>query len=246
MFRPARIAEKNLWAPGLASFVLDLQAPVFRPGQFFNLTLPSADGAELAQRKRSYSAANAPGQPFEFLISEVSQGSLTPSLFRREPGDEVLVDETPLGFFTLDEVPESQYLWLVSTGTGLSPYLSMLRTGQDLQRFERIIVVHGATSVVHLAHREELVRFADRDQVTYVPVTSRQDPPQGGLRGRVTQCLDDGSLEGRVGTRIDERSHVLLCGNPRMVEDFSAALKARGLSKHRRRSPGHFSFEKYW
>lgn len=241
-FRPARIVQTTIWTESLRSVVLDTRPVRFAPGQFFQLGL-SVGGQWV---KRSYSAASAPGAPAEFFLSLVQDGELTPGLFELEAGDEIGIDEGALGFFTLSEVPECRTLWLVSTGTGLGPYLSMLREGQALRRFERIALVHGARTKGEHAYAEELLGYCARDpRLSYVQVTSRE-PNEAGLSGRVTTALASGELERRVGEELGEQSHVLLCGNPDMIEEMVTALKARGLRKHRRREPGHFNFEKYW
>lgn len=246
MFRDTKVLARTSWAPGLVSLVLDLQ-PTFTPGQFFQLGLAGKDGTLV---KRSYSAASAPGQSLEVLVSEVSGGALTPGLCALGPGDSVLVDDVPLGFFTLAEVPDCEVLWLLATGTGLGPFLSMLRAANNpdasLGRFGSLVIVHGASTVARLSYQEELHTLCKARGAQYVPCTTREDPPHGGLRGRITELLSQGQLEAHTGLRVDEKSHLLLCGNPNMIDDMVTLLGQRGLSKHRRRAPGHFNFEKYW
>jgi len=243
MFRTATISNRTDWAPGLISLTLEAPTPTFAPGQFFQLGVRDESGALV---KRSYSAASAPGQPLQFLLSEVADGALTPRLFQLAAGDTLEVDDAPLGFFTLAEVPACEVLWLISTGTGLGPFLSMLRAGGDLQRFPELVVVHGAPQRDRLAHADEVRALTGQRRAHYVPCVSREEPPQDGLRGRVTEALASGALEARAGLTIDQHAHVLLCGNPSMIDDMVALLRERGLEKHRRRTPGHFNFEKYW
>jgi ferredoxin/flavodoxin---NADP+ reductase len=247
MFREATILRRTVWAPGLVSLVLEGQTPTFVPGQFFQLGV-RAEGGELV--RRSYSAASAPGQPLEFLLSEVTDGALTPRLCALEPGDALELDDTPLGFFTLAEVPTCETLWLLATGTGLGPFLSMLRANDGLERFSQVIVVHGAPSGPRLAYADEVRALCapgtPGPRKQYIPCVSRDNPVPDALRGRITGVLESGELEGRAGTSIDPNAHVLLCGNPAMIDDMVKLLRARGLEKHRRRAPGHFNFEKYW
>lgn len=216
----------------------------FRPGQFMNLGLHLPSGFV----SRSYSLASVPGQPLEVLLARVGEGALTPALFELREGASVWLDPKPQGFFTFDYVPPHRELWLLATGTGLGPFLSMLRSGAAFERAQRVILVHGTRGPTELAHRRELEALAsERGPVfRYVPVLSREPEP-GLLQGRLTQVLTSGELERQVETKIAaESAHVMLCGNPSMIDDVIAILAARGLRRHRQRTPGHITTEKYW
>lgn len=241
----ARIDARHEWNPELVTLTLDLSAN-FEPGQFFNLGLRVQDSSEVM--RRSYSAASAPGAALEFVVSLVDEGKFTPQLFDQQVGQSVLIDPTPLGFFTLKEVPEVSRLWLVGTGTGLGPYISMLRSTQLTERFEKVVVVHGVRHSMDLSYADELRDAARKDaRLLYVPALSgdETDPPADALAGRITTVFDSGALEEGAGS-FDEQSHMLLCGNPQMIDDMVERLKSRGFEKHRRRKPGHFNFERYW
>jgi len=124
----------------------------------------------------------------------------------------------------------------------------MLRSGAAFERAANVILVHGTRGASELAHRQELEALAsDRGAAfRYVPVLSREPEP-GQLQGRVTQALASGELERRAETRIAaESAHCMLCGNPGMIDDVIALLAARGLRRHRQRTPGHITTEKYW
>ena len=197
---------------------------------------------------RSYSLASAPGEELEVLLARVGEGALTPALFELAVGGRVSLDPKAQGFFTFDYVPPHRELWLVATGTGLGPFLSMLRSGVAFERAERVVLVHGAGGAAELAHRSELESLVAerRGAFRYVPALSREAAP-GALPGRVTHLLASGELERHVGTPISaESSHFMLCGNPAMIEEVTTLLAERGLRKHRQRSPGHITTEKYW
>jgi ferredoxin/flavodoxin---NADP+ reductase len=216
----------------------------FRPGQFMNFGLFLPDGFV----SRSYSIASAPGDPLEVLLARVGEGALTPALFELTAGSQVSLDPKAQGFFTFDYVPPHRELWLLATGTGLGPFLSMLRSGQAFERAERVILVHGTRGAGELAHRAELQALVDEraGAFRYVPVLSRQ-VEAGELSGRLTQALATGELETRAETPISPASaHVMLCGNPSMIDDVIAQLAERGLKRHRQRTPGHITTEKYW
>ena len=243
-FEARTIVDWKIWAPELRTLRLAGPPPEFQPGQFVRLALPSAP--DLA---RSYSLSSAPGQPTETFLVEVPGGALTPKLFQLEVGAEVLLDTVPQGHFVLERVAPTRDLWLVATGTGLGPYVSMLRSGQVWERAETVVVVHGVRERAHLAYASELQALAlesGRD-LRWVGLVSREDPPPGALPGRLTEALKSGALEAAAGVTLSpETSHVMLCGNPAMIRDLRALLEARGLARNRPRQAGQFTSEKYW
>jgi ferredoxin--NADP+ reductase len=239
------IIHRQVWDNGLVTLRIAAEVQPFRAGQFFNLGLFAGD--ELI--RRSYSASSAPGEPLEFFITKVDDGNLTPQLTDMPEGAKLYVEKRPLGFFTLETIPPAGDLWLVSTGTGLGPFIAMLRTEEPWERFDRVIVVHGVRRASHLAYAEELKERgrAHGNKLAYVPLVSREEPPPGVLHGRITQALTSGALEEAAETPLTpERSHLMLCGNPAMIEELVPLLAARGLKRHRKKEAGHVSFEKYW
>jgi ferredoxin/flavodoxin---NADP+ reductase len=243
-FVEGRVAARRDWAPGLITLTVEAEIEPFVAGQFVNLGLEA--GSELT--RRSYSIASAPGAPLEFYLKEVPAGALTPRLTRLALGARVLVERKPQGFFTLAYVPPSRELWLVATGTGLGPFIAILRAAEVWQRFERVSVVHGVRHAEQLSYTEDLAKLSTvhRGRLSYTPIVSG-GAPGGALPGRVTTAFADGSLEARAGLSLDpERSHLMLCGNPDMILELTAVLALRGLRKHRVRTPGHITAEKYW
>lgn len=240
-----KITRRKDWAPGLMSLELEAAATPFIPGQFINLGL-DLGGTRV---KRSYSLASAAGQPCEVYLSLVAGGALTPALFERREGDPVWLDDRALGFFTLEHVPAAERVWLIATGTGLGPFLAMLRSPVIWQRFAHVVLAHGARYVSHLGYADELARLAREraGQLVYLPSLTRDAPPEGGLSGRLPALIESGRLEARLGLRFDPaRDHVMLCGNPAMISEVTSVLGARGLEKHRPRKPGHVTIESYW
>jgi ferredoxin--NADP+ reductase len=241
----SKVIRRHDWAPGLITLRLDTVASPFVPGQFVNLALDL--GGE--RIKRSYSLASAQGQPSEFYLAQVDGGALTPALFELQVSDAVWIDDRALGFFTLEHVPLAQDLWLFATGTGLGPFMAMLRSPEIWQRFSRIVLVHGVRQLCHLGYAPELQSLAQERsaQFCYLPLLTREAPPSHAMSGRLPQLLASGELERRVGLELaPESSHALLCGNPAMIAEVAEVLSSRGLHKHRPRKPGHFTFESYW
>jgi ferredoxin--NADP+ reductase len=185
---------------------------------------------------------NPPQDPvLEFYGVIVPEGPLSPRLARLRTGDTLYVAPNPAGFLVLSEVPDAQTLWLVATGTGLAPFLSILRTPAPWQRFRNVVLVHAVRYAEELTYRELIAGL----RVRYVTFVSREPHP-GSLAGRIPAALRDGRLEAAAGLKLDANSHFMLCGNPQMLRDTQAALAERGLRKHRRRTPGHISVESFW
>jgi ferredoxin--NADP+ reductase len=244
-FVSCRVARRIEWSkPSLVSLVLDAMAEPFAPGQFVNLAL-ALEGERV---KRAYSLANAPGSPIEVYVVAVSGGRLSPRLATLDVGDWLEFDPRPHGFFVASEFPESRDLWMIATGTGLGPYLAMLRHGDVFERHQRVVLVHSVREASHLGYRAELEALArGRSSFRYLPTITRGDDAGRSMTGRVTTLLASGELEQRAALALDPAtSHVLLCGNPSMLDDVGASLATRGLRKHRRRAPGHVTTEAYW
>ncbi len=238
------VIEKRQWGDKLYS--LRLKAPVenFTAGQFTRLAL-EIDGERVA---RPYSFVNPPqDELLEVHFNEVENGPLSPRLAALEPGDRVWVSSRPNGFFTLDQLPKRENLWMIATGTALGVYLSILRTEQPWQRFRHIVLAHNVREEVHLSYSDEILELK-RDYDTrfrYVPIVSRESVA-GALQGRVLAALESGGLESHAGVALTpQTSHVMLCGNMGMIREVSQALEARGMRKHRRNEPGHYTTEKY-
>lgn len=242
---PSTVLKKKVWAEGLFTLTVSADDVLpFAPGQFLHLGV-TEDGERI---NRPYSVASPHGKTLEFFIVLVEDGKLTPKLWALEEGDPLEVSEKGTGSFTLEKTPDAKHLWLIATGTGLAPYIAMLRTDEPWERYEKIVVVHGARQNSDLAYQEELHQHAERygDRFAYVPALSREDVP-GTLRGRIPQCLENGSLEATAQCTFSAaESAVMLCGNPAMLDEMEDRLGGLGLTKHRRKTPGQIVVERYW
>lgn len=239
-----RVVERKCWTGRLFSLRVDAPVDPFEAGQFNRLAL-DIDGERVG---RPYSYVNAPGQsPLDFYFITVPGGPLSNRLATLGPGDTVHLMSKAQGFFTLSEVPDAQILWLIATGTAIGPYLSMLRTETPWRRFESVVLVHAVRRAEELTYRDVIDGFRDYGaRFRFVPFVSREEHP-GAMPGRVTAAIEDGSLERRVDLPLSaDAAQVMLCGNPEMVRDTTELLKVRGLTKNRRRTPGHITTEHYW
>jgi ferredoxin--NADP+ reductase len=239
-----KVLENRAWTGSL--FSLRVQAPplAFEAGQFVRIGLDI--GAERVARPFSF--VNAPRDPvFEFYGVVVPEGQLSPRLGRLAPGDPLWIADNPSGFLVLPEVPPAEDLWLVATGTGIAPFLSILRTEAPWQRYKRVILVHGARVADEWVYQDLIgeIGLAHPGKFSCLRFASRQKHPEA-LQGRIPAAVADGRLERAAAPISAERSQFMLCGNPGMLTDMVAALAARGLKKHRRRSPGQITVESFW
>jgi ferredoxin--NADP+ reductase len=243
------VVGQRHWTDRLHSLQVAAPEVTFVAGQFGRLALPAPPGFGEEMVGRPYSFVNAPGTaPHEFYYVTVRGGPLSPRLAALSAGDPISLLRTANGFFCAGEVPAADALWCLSTGTGLGPFLSILRTPEPWEKFGRIVLVHAVRYGNELAYREVIAGIADlhRGAFTHVPIVTRETQP-GALRGRIPELIADGRLESRAGLPLTaENAHAMLCGNPAMVEDTQRSLNARGMRRHRRKEPGHITVETYW
>jgi ferredoxin--NADP+ reductase len=239
-----RVLENRHWTETLFSLRVEAPRLAFTAGQFVRIAL-DIGGARVA---RPFSFVNPPADPvLEFYGVVVPEGPLSPRLAQLKPGDRLWVADNPSGFLVLAEVPPAEDLWMLATGTGIAPFLSILRTDAPWQRYRRVILVHAARYARELVYSDLLFEFEKKyeNKFKIIRFASRENS-SGTLEGRIPAAIGDGRLEAAGGPIAPERSQFMLCGNPQMLKDVAAALGERGLRKHRRRSPGHITVESFW
>jgi ferredoxin--NADP+ reductase len=239
------LKTRKVWSDGL--FTLTIHCPgvtPFEPGQFLQLGLPLPE----KHLHRPYSVASPHGQDLDFFIVRVEGGELTPRLWDLQIGQSIDVSTKATGGFTLSHTPPANNLWLLATGTGLAPYIAMLRDKHIWDTYERIILVHGVRFLTDLAYTDELDQHqeAHAGRLIFIPVVSRALAVHG-FQGRITQAIECGKLEELAGIKLcSDNSAVMMCGNPQMLDDVEEILNARGMRKHKRSEPGHYVVERYW
>lgn len=264
----AVVAERNDLAPGLMILRVEAEGwelPDFTPGQYVVLALPGAaprcQQAEPEKReaapakliKRAYSIASSSRarQYLEFYITLVRSGALTPRLFALSAGDRLWLGKKTTGVFTLESVPPEMNLVLFSTGTGIAPYISMVRSILAEDGNRRFVIIHGARHSWDLGYQSELIALADaRPQFCYLPVISRPEQESEPWTGETGYCQDAWTrrlIEHRWGfTPTPSNTHVFLCGNPNMIEETLELLAEERFQEHTKKSPGQVHLEKYW
>ncbi|MGR5064543.1 ferredoxin--NADP reductase [Photobacterium sp. DNB22_13_2] len=242
---PAKVINNRHWNNDLFSLVLQANIEPFKAGQFTKLGL-EIDGKMI---QRAYSFVNPPStDQIEVYATRVADGLLSPRLHALEPGQEVFISARANGYFTLDEVPDAEQLWLLATGTAIGPYLSILREPSSWKRFRKIVLVHAVRFSADLSYQAEINALKERypEQLIVQPFVSREPAPPA-LSGRIPQALEDGMLERHVGLSLaPEKSQIMLCGNPEMVRETKTVLEQKGFTKNLRRKPGQITMEHYW
>ena len=240
------VITNDHWNVQLHSLKVQTSTPItFFAGQFTRLAL-DIDGERVA---RAYSFVNAPHEAaLEFYLIRVSDGVLSGHLHDLQSGDTLWVADKATGFLTMEEVPSGRDIWLMASGTGIGPFLSLMKSLQIWQRFRNIVLIHAVRHVEELTYRllieDYLARYPQR--FLYIPFVSREDC-DFALSGRIPRAIADGRLEERSRLELNPRySQVMLCGNPDMLKDSTEALQKKGLKRHRRRDPGQITMEKYW
>lgn len=228
----------------------------FAAGQYARLGLEHPGGTVW----RAYSMTSAPHQQeLEFYGILVPGGLFTTRLKDIKAGDSILVEKQSYGFMTPDRFTDGEDLWMLATGTGVGPYISMLRDPYVWQTFRNLIVVHCVRHAEEFAYREELEALSARPPVPssarlqVIRTATRESGEPGALtsvphlRGRITTLLENGALEEAAGLPVSEASsRVMMCGNPTMIEDMRRLLHQRGMRPCRRALPGQFVTENYW
>lgn len=275
-----KVIEVTRWAPTLLSFkVTRPDGFKFTAGQFVRLGIHGKDLQYFAQNHetkltisetqgheaqgqpidlegyvfRAYSVASSPYDEFiEFFSVVIPEGEFTSKVNHIQVGDSLLLNTTPFGYLTLAryQLPLPNDLWLLATGTGLAPFLSILKTIEVWQQYQRIILVYSARTSQELAYQAEIgsiksIYGDDGAAFVFLPIVTRE-ADYTGEKARIPNLILSGKLTQLVRQKLDkERSHVMLCGNPQMVEDTKEALKSIGLTMNRR-GEGNIAVENYW
>ncbi len=249
-FLEERVLSVHHWTDTLFSFRTTRDPSFrFRSGEFTMIGIP-VDGRPLM---RAYSVASAHyEEELEFFSIKVQDGPLTSRLQHLKAGDPIMVSRKPTGTLVLDNLAPGRHLYLLGTGTGLAPFLSIIKDPETFDRFEKVIVVHGVRTVKDLAYEEIITKVLPTDefigefiadQLIYYPTVTRE-PFRN--QGRITALIESGKLFSDIGlppmTRADDR--FMLCGSPQMIADVRTLLDGRGYTEGNHGEQGEFVIEK--
>ncbi len=223
----------------------------FENGQFVMIGLENEGGRPLM---RAYSIASANWEEqLHFFSIKVQDGPLTSRLQHLKPGDTILVGKKPTGTLLISDLHPGKHLYLLGTGTGLAPWLSIVKDPETYERFEKVIVCHGVRFEQDLAYRDyfEKELFEDeilgdivRDKLLYYPAVTRE-PFRN--QGRLTTLIETGEMPRTLGLPAFDPANdrFMICGSPQMLADLRTVLDARGFEVSPRiGSPGHYVFER--
>ncbi len=214
-----------------------------------NSVMPVEDlpGNTMIKRPYSIASANFETRDFEFYISQVKSGHLTPRLFNLTQGRRMWVDDRILGVFDLNDTPRNANTVMIATGTGLAPYISFLRSHIKERSNSKLAVIHGAGYPWDLGYYSELEFINNSfDNFYYFPTLLKAEPSWTGLRGYIEEHLQSGILKEKAGIELDpDKTHFFLCGNPKMVDSVSNYLKDFNYTKHTDENPGSLHVEEY-
>ncbi len=250
-FNTETITEVHHWNDTLFSFKCTRDAGLrFKNGQFVMIGL-EVNGKPLM---RAYSIASANYEDhLEFFSIKVQDGPLTSILQKIQVGDKLLVSKKPTGTLVLDDLLPAKHLYMLSTGTGLAPFLSLIRDPETYDRFEKVVLIHGVRNVDELAYQDLIENilpndeiFAElvKDKLIYYPTVTREAFRN---QGRLTTLIENGKLFEDIGlprfNREDDRA--MICGSPTMLDDSAALLDQHGLViSPRMGDPGDYVIER--
>ncbi len=234
-FNSETVLDVHHWNDTLFSFKTTRDPALrFRNGHFVMIGL-EVDGKPLV---RAYSVASANYEEhLEFLSIKVPNGPLTSRLQHLKPGDKVLIGRKPTGTLVIDDLLPGRHLYLFGSGTGLAPFLSIVRDPETYERYEKVVLVHGVRLVSELAYADllqtrlpadEFLGELVKDKLIYYPTVTRESFRN---QGRITDLIASGELTRRIGLPDLSREHDrgMICGSPAMLADTRALLDVRGL-----------------
>ncbi|MDI4658717.1 ferredoxin--NADP reductase [Xanthobacter autotrophicus] len=249
-FNEETVTSVRHWTDTLFSFTCTRDPGLrFLNGQFTMIGL-KVDGKPLL---RAYSMASANYEPdLQFFSIKVQNGPLTSRLQHLKVGDKLLVGRKPTGTLVQDSLLPGKRLYLLSTGTGLAPFLSVVKDPEAYERFEKVILIHGTRTVAELAYDEfltkdllnhEFLGEEVRNKLIYYPTVTRE-PFRN--QGRITDLINSGKLFADIGVPAisPEEDRLMLCGSPQMLKEVVDLLEQRGFAEGSQSAPGHYVIEK--
>lgn len=249
-FIEERVLSVHHWTDRLFSFTTTRDASLrFSNGHFTMIGL-RVDGKPLL---RAYSIVSPNYEEhLEFLSIKVEEGPLTSKLQHIQPGDTIIVGRKPTGTLLIDYLLPAKRLYMLGTGTGMAPFMSIIRDPESYEKFEQVVLVHGVRQIDELAYHDlvtdhlpkhELLGETIRKQLLYYPTVTREDFRN---MGRITELIESDKMTGDLGLPPINaaQDRVMLCGSPGMLVDLKHLLESRGFKEGNTSTPGDFVVER--
>ncbi|MBX2848586.1 MAG: ferredoxin--NADP reductase [Acidiferrobacterales bacterium] len=247
--REEEVLSVHHWNDTLFSFTTT-RDPGFRflNGQFIMIGL-EIEGKPLL---RAYSIASANYEEhMEFFSIKVQDGPLTQHLQKIQPGDKLLTSTKPTGTLLVDNLKPGKHLYLLATGTGLAPFMSVIKDPEVYERYDKVILTHGVREVSELAYQEVIKELPENEffgemvqgKLLYYPTVTRED---FHTQGRLTDALVNGEISAKLGlpdVNVED-DRFMLCGSPSMLKDFCAILDDMGFKETIRSDIGEYVIER--
>lgn len=244
-FVEGKILKNIQWTESLFSLVLTAPIKPFIAGQFTKLALKIKGNII----QKAYSYVNSPeSKELEFYLVKIKNGKFTPYLQNLKKNDSILIKKNASGFFTTQKLPNSELLWMFSTGTAIGPFLSILQSGKNLKKFKKIILIHAVRYEKDLSYMFLMNKLKEKykSKLIIQTIISREKK-NNSLFGRIPKLINTGELEKKLNKKIHpSNSHVMLCGNPGMLKETKKILNEKGMKIHLKKKPGHITIEQYW
>jgi ferredoxin--NADP+ reductase len=249
-FNKETVTSVHHWNDSLFSFKVTRDAGLrFKNGHFIMIGLQLEDKPLM----RAYSIASANyEEEMEFFSIKVQDGPLTSRLQKIQPGDEILISKKPTGTLLVDDLLPGKNLYLLSTGTGLAPFLSIIRDPYTYEKFDKVILTHGVRYKSELAYQDYIMNELPNDEylgelvrekLVYYPTVTREEYEN---EGRLTQLMESGKLYSDLGlpTPNKQDDRFMLCGSPSMLKDLTAILDAQGFDETRHGGVAEYVIER--
>lgn len=248
-----RILAIKYWSPKVLSFRTTRYAAFrFTAGHYARLGLPVA-AEQGAWVTRPYSIVSPTWADYlEFLSVLIPGGSFSQQLANAQTGDTIRIEKPAYGFLTNDRLAPGPDLWLIASGTGIGPFLSILQEPSIWQQYQRLMLVHSVRQKDELAYRDEILALPQQPNLRdggaklhYLPIVTRE-PGATTFANRIPELMADGRLEQALAPIDVTHSRLMICGNPEMAAEMRCQLQIRGFATSRRGVAGQMAFEQYW
>lgn len=242
-----KINQITHWTDQLFSIKVNATVNTFIAGQYTKIGLKINNKIV----HRPYSYINAPNNPnLEFYITKIISGKLTTALHSLKLNDTLMISKESYGQFILNKIPNHRSnLWMIASGTGISPYLSILESqDKKLKQFSKIVLIHAVRYSKNLNYLLTMIKLKKLyNGKLIIQTILSQEQSNYSLHGRIPMLIQNDLLEKTIGLYLNNDSHIMLCGNPQMIIDTKNILyKKYGMIFYSKHNTGHITTERYW